>query len=326
MLVVRTPFRASLLGGGTDIPWFFESHGGGAVISSAIDKYMYLSTHPLFDSSEILLKYSRIERVGQASFLEHPIARAVLSEFGLGGLDISVSADVPAGTGLGSSSAFTVGLIHLLNAYSNREVTKDELANEACRIEIEVLREPIGKQDQFASAFGGLNLITFGESGGVRVTPMNVDAESLEWLSSSLLLVKVGAESRSASKVLDYQRKYSIESELAIRGLNDLRDLTLDSVSEIEKDIRSLGKSLQLGWDLKKKSHPHANMSEVDNLIEDGIREGALGAKLLGAGGGGFVLFLVEKEIMPKLIQKFHPLATMVVGLDSFGSKLVYED
>jgi D-glycero-alpha-D-manno-heptose-7-phosphate kinase len=326
MLVVRAPFRASLLGGGTDIPWFFEANGGGAVISGAINKYIYLSIHPLFDSSDILLKYSRIERVAQARSLEHPIARAVLSEMGISGLDISVSADVPAGTGLGSSSAFTVGLIHLLNAYSNQEISKKDLASEACRIEIEVLREPIGKQDQFASAYGGLNLITFGQDGGVRVAPINVDAQSLEWLSSSLLLVRVGAESRSASEVLSYQRKYSFDSESAILGLNELRDLTLESVSEIERDIRFLGRGLQLGWELKKKSHPHANMSEVDTLIEDGIRQGALGAKLLGAGGGGFVLFLVEKEIIPKLIEKFKPLATMVVGLDSSGSKLVYKD
>jgi D-glycero-alpha-D-manno-heptose-7-phosphate kinase len=326
VIVTRTPFRVSFLGGGTDIPWFYEANGGGAVLSAAIDKHMYLSAHPLFDSQDILLKYSKIERVRDALSLEHPIARTVLSDLALTGLDISVSSDVPAGTGLGSSSAFTVGLIHLLSEYSGNPRSTAELARKACEVEIDLLNEPIGKQDQYASAFGGLNLYNFLGTGEVKVSPIKLQAGALEWLSKSLLLVQIGRETRSASKILQHQRSYSQGDNSAIQDLIDLRELTLQTAEIMEHDITSLGKALQAGWELKKGSHPGANLEQVDNLIDSGMSAGALGAKLLGAGGGGFVLFLVEDSVKDRLIEAVKPLATMSVGVDSLGSSVIYSN
>jgi D-glycero-alpha-D-manno-heptose-7-phosphate kinase len=314
------------LGGGTDIPWFYEAHGGGAVVSAAIDKHMYLSAHPLFDSQDILLKYSKIERVRDVHSLEHPIARTVLADLELSGLDISVSSDVPAGTGLGSSSAFTVGLIQLLSEYSGEPRSTAELARKACEVEIDLLNEPIGKQDQYASAFGGLNLYNFLETGEVKVSPIRLNEGSLEWLSKSLLLVQIGRETRSASKILQHQKYYSQGDNAAIQNLVDLRELTLQTAEILEHDITSLGKAMRLGWELKKGSHPGANLEQVDHLIKSGMSAGAMGAKLLGAGGGGFVLFLVEDSVKDRVIEAVKPLATMSVGVDSLGSSVIYSN
>jgi len=326
VIVTRTPFRVSFLGGGTDIPWFYENHDGGAVISAAIDKHMYLSAHPLFDSRDILLKYSKIERVQSVERLEHPIARAILSDLDLAGVDISVSSDVPAGTGLGSSSAFTVGLIQLMSEYSSHPLGTAELAKKACEVEIDVLNEPIGKQDQYASAYGGFNLYNFLATGEVTVTPINLQEGSLEWLNRSLLLVQIGRESRSASKILHHQRSYAQGDNSAIQNLIDLKELALQTAGILENDITNLGNALKLGWELKKGSHPGANLEQVDKLIASGISAGAIGAKLLGAGGGGFVLFLVEDSIKAKVVEAVKPLATMSVGIDTLGSSVIYSN
>ena len=324
MIITRTPFRVSFLGGGTDIPWFYENHGGGAVISTAIDRYMYLSAHPMFANDDLLLKYSATELVKSAADLRHPIAREVLVKHDVRGLDISVSADIPAGTGLGSSSAFTVGLTQLVHASQGRFISKASLANEACHIELDLLKEPIGKQDQYASAFGGVNLYSFLPNGQVDVTPLVLDSDSIDWLNSSMVLVRVGSTSRSASDILRHQGEAAKKEQSIVRSLSGLRDLTLSSFPEIQADITRLGEFLNESWELKKASSPSATSAVIDSMIEVGLRNGALGAKLLGAGQGGFVLFLVNPSKSQNLLQAFKGAVSLRVETDQTGSCVVY--
>ncbi len=325
MIITRTPFRASFFGGGTDIPWFYENHGGGAVISAAIDKYMYLSAHPMFHSSQILLKYSKIELVDEASELAHPIAREILVEHGIGGVDIGVSADIPAGTGLGSSSAFTVSLLNLVNAYKGTYVNKHALADAACAIEIDRLKEPIGKQDQYASAFGGLNKYEFHPDGSVSVTPLIGTAGSRKLIDESLFLLRVGQSTRSASMMLQAQRKQADHDVNVTDNLKRLRDFTLSSFDSLQSDPEKLGDLLKRSWELKKASSPSATNSEIDDLIDFGISEGATGAKLLGAGGGGFILFFVPKGKQVRFLRSLQRLRPFGISVDLQGSSIVYD-
>ena len=324
MIITRTPFRVSYLGGGTDIPWFFENYGGGAVISAAIDKYMFLSAHPMFASDKILLKYSTTELAESARDLNHPIAREILTDEGLSGIDISVSADIPAGTGLGSSSAFTVGLTHLARAYKGNYISKMDLASQACHIELDLLKEPIGKQDQFASAFGGLNLYEFLPSGEVLVKPLQLDTESLTWLRNCMVLVRTGVTSRSASEILRKQGEESKSTEDIANSLQGLRTLALDAFSELQADVRAIGPMVASSWELKKRSSPFVSNSGIDQLIDFGISNGAMGSKLLGAGQGGFVLFIVEPDKKKDFISLFKENTAISVDIDYAGSTVVY--
>lgn len=324
MIITRTPFRVSFLGGGSDIPWFYENYGGGAVISTAINQYMYLTAHPMFDSSDVLLKYSTIEKVAEVSELKHPIAREVLSMFRARGLDISVTADIPAGTGLGSSSAFTVGLLQMISSLEGKFLTKHELAELACEIEIGKLGEPIGKQDQYASAVGGVNLHLFQADGTVESLPLVLTPESRNWLNSSMLLVRVDSTTRSASAVLLEQSQQAKARPEIHKSLVELRDLTLAAFPELQRDIKTLGSLMNESWDLKKKSSPGATNATIDDLIDLGLRNGALGAKLLGAGKGGFVLFIVEPEQQSKFIDALGIRKVFSIKTDDQGSAVVY--
>ena len=325
MIITRTPFRVSFLGGGTDIPWFSQEYGG-CVISTAIDRHMYLSAHPLFEEEELLLKYSKTERVKNSSEIEHPIFREALSTTDVSGLDISVSADFPAGTGLGSSSAFTVGLLNLLNAQKGINASKSMLAEAACELEIRKLQEPIGKQDQYASAYGGFNYIEFQRDGAVQVSPIITCNSASEWLSNSMILVWEGGKPRSASAILRDLEKSAKTYKNAIEALRELADLTRDSVSAIQNDVSSLGPLLKESWALKKKSNPSAISQSTEELIDFGIAKGALGAKLLGAGGTGFVLFLVEPSLTKKFLAEMRPKKAHQVAIDETGSTVIYSN
>jgi D-glycero-alpha-D-manno-heptose-7-phosphate kinase len=324
MLITRTPFRASFFGGGTDIPWFYENNGGGAVISAAIDKYMYLSAHPMFDSRQILLKYSKIELVESASDLGHPIAREILTSRDCGGIDIGVSADIPAGTGLGSSSAFTVSLLNLVNGFQGKYMNKHALAEAACDIEINKLGEPIGKQDQYASAFGGLNKYEFQPDGSVSVTPLVQGKDVLATLDQCLFLVRVGTSTRSASAILRGQRESSVSDQRIVDSLKRLRDFTLDSFEVMQNDPERLGELLTISWDLKRESSPAATNDVVDAIISEGLEAGATGAKLLGAGGGGFVLFYVPLPGRDRFVKTMSKSNPFNVSIDFQGSAIVY--
>jgi D-glycero-alpha-D-manno-heptose-7-phosphate kinase len=324
MLLTRTPFRVSFLGGGSDIPWFYQEHGGGAVLSTAIDRHMYISGHALFDSDDVLVKYSKTERVGRPQDLKHPIAREVLTRAGIKGIDISVTADIPAGTGLGSSSAFTVGLINLARTYKSLEASPETLAAEACKVEVEYLEEPIGKQDQYASAFGGLNLIRFGVDGSVEVQPVRLDVDSFDWLGNAIVLVRLDQQTRSASAVLQGQKAASNLDTQVSGALADAREVAIAGAHTIASDITKLGELVKTSWELKKLSHPTSGLEVADQLVSHGLKHGALGGKLLGAGGGGFVMFIVEPSRKSALIESLGRVAFIEPGIEMLGSTIVY--
>jgi D-glycero-alpha-D-manno-heptose-7-phosphate kinase len=325
MLISRTPLRVSFLGGGTDLPWYFEKYGG-CVVSMAINKHIYITGRPMFEEDSFLLKYSKIETTSSVHEIQHPIIREILKYFKVNSMDIGISSDFSAGSGMGSSSAFTVGMIKLVSRFVGKSLTNYQIAELACRIEIEILKEPIGKQDQFSSTFGGLNLIEFKKNGAVVVKEIAISQASLDWLNSSLYLVPIG-KSRSASKLLSEQAKKANGEKEMINALHSLRDLTVESFTKIERDPSYLSEILNLSWKLKILSNPSATNDSVNNLISLGLESGASGAKLLGAGQSGFVLFIVQssnfKNFESTLTSMKHRI--IPIELDPVGATLLYD-
>ncbi len=326
MIVVRAPFRVSFLGGGSDIPRHYRKHGG-AVLSTAINRHMFISGREMFDPSTTLLKYARTESVQEISEIQHPIFREALQLFGVSGVDLSVSSDIPAGTGLGSSSTFTVALVKLLSQMSEQPLGRAGIADLACKIEIDLLSEPIGKQDQFASTFGGLNLIRFETTGAVSVHPVSLSAADLEWLSSTMWLVKLPGDARSASAVLQEAAGFIEQDPAAERAISDLAELALDGYRMIQTSgISVLPELVRKAWDLKKLSSPDSHMGVASDLVERGLKSGASAAKLLGAGGGGFVLFFVEKANQTGFLDAFRGERVLHVKPDLAGVTTIYEE
>jgi D-glycero-alpha-D-manno-heptose-7-phosphate kinase len=326
MILSRAPFRVSFLGGGSDIPGFYRDYGG-AVLSTSIDKYIFLTGREMFDQSETLVKYSKSELVKKVSEIKHPIFREVLKYFDLSGIDIGVSSDIPAGTGLGSSSTFTVALITLVSEIQGRKLSKAEIAKIACEIELEVLGQPIGKQDQYASAFGSFNLIEFDRSGAVQVTPVALSLENCEWLSSSMYLVKLNLPPRSASEIIEASRIAKLDSPSALLATKNLAELAVSGFEEIKKNgVKALPELLRVAWDLKKEANSESAMSVADATVEQGMEAGALGAKLLGAGGGGFVLFLVESCNKGKFLSTFSSRKVLQVATEQTGASILFSE
>ncbi len=323
MIITRTPFRVSFIGGGSDLAEFYK-RSGGAVLSTSINKYMYISSHPFFNRKSFQLKYSRTELVNAVSRIQHPIFRAVLQELNFdGGLEISSNADVPAGTGLGSSSAFTVGLLHNLYTLKSKLVPKHKLASDACKIEIDILKAPIGKQDQYASAFGDLNLIEFFKDGAVNMEPIAISAHDKLVLQKNLLMFYTKSQ-RSASKILSRQKhfmadadKYGLINDM-IPYVYKLRDALY------AKEFDYLGEIMHKGWQLKKKVNRDISNKAIDTYYDKALRAGAIGGKLLGAGGGGFLLFYCPLNKQNKLRRVLKGLYELQFSFDQEGSKVIY--
>jgi len=323
MILTRTPFRISFVGGGSDMPAFYKQ-APGAVLSTTINKFMYISSHYFFDEDKIRVKYSRTETVTAIDELVHPIVREVLKKFNIhGALEISSNADVPAGTGLGSSSAFTVGLLHNLYTVAGKFVDKNCLASEACEIEINKLKEPIGKQDQYAAAFGGLNKIIFNPEGTVSVEPIHLKKASYKELSNRLLMFYTGRQRKTAS-ILSEQ-KSNLKSKDKFKVLNDMVSLVDDQRDALYSgNLNEFGTILHKNWLLKKQLAAKISNSSIDKLYEKGMKAGALGGKLLGAGGGGFLLFYCDEKHQAKLRKAMSPLRELHFKFENEGSKLVY--
>lgn len=323
MIITRTPFRISFVGGGSDLESFYARHKG-AVISTSINKYMYISSHKFFEEDKIRVKYSKTETVSQSEELQHPILRTVLKKFNVkGGLEISSIADVPSGTGLGSSSAFTVGVLHNLHLIKRNPVHKDQLAAEACHVEIDLLHEPIGKQDQYATAMGGLNLIEFETNGQVTITPVDPGMETLSALENNLLMFYTG-DQRSASHILTEQKKNTVQED-KFNALKSMVSLVYDTVRAVnEGNLNDFGKVLHENWILKKQLASGISNPMIDEAYETAMKNGALGGKLLGAGGGGFLLFYCPINLQQKLIAALKPLRQFDFKFDQDGSKLIH--
>jgi D-glycero-alpha-D-manno-heptose-7-phosphate kinase len=296
MIISRTPLRISLVGGGTDLPEFADEHGG-AVVSTTIDKYLHVVVAPRFEG-DIRVSYSKTEIVDTASQVQHELVREALRVTGLPrGIDILTLADVPSrGTGLGSSSAVTVGLLVALYAYQGVYRSSAEVAEEAAKIEIDVLGKPIGRQDQYAVALGGFNFVEFVKgTGGVRVEPMVCPPHTLERLHRSLMLLYTGRE-RAASDVLNGQRTAIVEGR-ATQALGMMRDLAFELRERLgHGDVDAVGPLLDRNWRLKRSLTDGISDDRVDAWYGAALDAGATGGKLLGAGAGGFLLLFAPPE------------------------------
>jgi D-glycero-alpha-D-manno-heptose-7-phosphate kinase len=296
LIISAAPFRISFAGGGSDLPVFWRRRRG-AVLSATIDKHVYITVHPYFNRSQTLLKYSANELVGSVGEIRHPILRECLRAlWPQGGLEVVSTADVPSGTGLGSSSAFTVALLNALHALRGEFRRREELAREACEVEIERLGEPIGKQDQYAAACGGLNLIEFDPSGSVRVEPAVLSQTVLSDLEESFLLFFTG-DQRETRSILSDQALQVGGDEEKFRSLERMVDLAYSMRERLAAgDVVGFGADLHEGWTLKRTLSARISNDRVEGLYAAARTAGALGGKLLGAGGGGFLALLVPAE------------------------------
>ena len=322
MIGIRTPFRISFSGGSTDLPSFYEKFEG-KVISTTINKYMYHFIHK-FDENLIQIKYSETETIDNPKKIKHKIVRALAEEFDLLGLDINSIADVPKGSGLGSSSSFTVGIINGLSLFNNITLSKRELAEKSCEIEIEKLKEPIGKQDQYAAAFGGLNKYTFKKDGSVEVENITLNEDARQFINSSLALIKVGNQ-RSAYEILSPQNeKFLKNDEDNISRALKIKDLVDPMCEALEKvDLKNIGQLLTENWNLKQNLDKKVTNKLINKLIEDLIsNDGIYGAKLLGAGGSGYVLVCGE----PLAIKNIEGLNKLNISLEKSGSTIIFQD
>ncbi len=324
MIITRSPFRVSFFGGGSDLAAFYRRRPG-AVLSTTIDRYMYLSAHPYFDRTSIHVKYSSSELARSVAEVRHPIVRRVLERLGVaGGVEITSTADVPAGTGLGSSSAFTVGLLNLMYAYAGRHVPVERLAREACEIEIEDLQTPIGKQDQYASAYGGLNLIRFFPDESVDVTPLVISPDCRRALERSLLMFYTG-EQRSAASVLTEQRALLMSDAEKAAAMQRMVDQVDQAKALLEADqVEGFGRLLDEAWQLKRSLTTKISNPAIDRLYEAARAAGAWGGKLLGAGGGGFLLLAADPDRHDAVRAACAGAQELPVRLERGGSKVVY--
>ncbi len=297
MIIIRSPLRISLGGGGTDLPSYYEDHEG-FLIAAAIDKYIYITIHQAF-VDELILKYSQLEKVKSVEEIKHPIIKEVLKLLEMDGkyLEITSIADIPAGTGLGSSGSFTVALLKALHTYKSDYIGKRKLAEQACDIEINKLGDPVGKQDQYIAAYGGITTFKFLKNGFVDVKPLNIDNETLYNLEDNLILFFTGY-SRSSSSILKEQDDKSKKTDKEmIKNLHFVKELGLESKKALESnDLDHFVELMNTHWEYKKKRSAKMSNEKINYWYELALKNGALSGKLVGAGGGGFLMFYTENK------------------------------
>jgi len=323
MVISQTPLRISFAGGGSDIPEFYKKFPG-AVVSTTINKYIYITVNKKFDNL-IRASYSVTEFAKNPDELKNELIRESLKHTGIySGLEITSISDIPSGTGLGSSSSYTVGLLNALNAYRGVYSSQKELAQSACDIEIKHCHKPVGKQDQYAAAFGGFNLIEFNTNGVVNVTPVIMKQSKLKELEDNLLLLYMG-KTRSADKILSDQVKKMSRENNSIESLKKMAELARELHKSLSKnDINKFGEILDQNWQLKKKLSNYISNSEIDGWYEIAKKNGAIGGKVLGAGGGGFLLFYAPSSKHSKIINALPELGPTSFSFEKFGSKIIY--
>ena len=324
MIITRTPFRISFFGGGTDYPAWFRRHGG-AVLATTIDKYCYITCRylPQFFDHKYRIVYSRIENVRDISEIQHPAAKAVLDVLDCrDGLEIHHDGDLPARAGLGSSSSFTVGLVNAVTALRGKYISKEELASQAIHIEQQVIREDVGSQDQVSAAFGGLNRIEFLRDGSFDVAPMVLPAERLAELQSHLMLCFTGL-SRIASEVARSKIENMDKREKELKIMHGLVDQAISVLQSRSASIEEFGSLLHESWNYKRKLSDKVSNSEIDAFYEAARTMGAIGGKLLGAGGGGFFLLFARPGDHKAIREKFSRLVHVPFRFENAGSRVV---
>jgi D-glycero-alpha-D-manno-heptose-7-phosphate kinase len=326
MIITRSPLRISLGGGGTDLPSYYEEHSG-FLIAAAIDKYVYITLHQTF-VDELIVKYSKLERVKSADQVEHPIIREAMKMVGLEGpyLEITSMADIPAGTGLGSSGSFTTALLKALHAVKKHLVHPAELAEQACDLEINRLGEPIGKQDQYIAAYGGITCFKFMPDGRVDAWPLKITEETLFNLEDNLLLFFTGY-SRSASSILHEQKQKSLVADKAmIENLHFVKDLGRQSQRALEAgDLHEFARLMDVHWQRKKERSGSMSNQHINDWYDHAMANGALGGKLIGAGGGGFLMFYTEDKARLRHAMREKGLTEVRFRFDFEGTKIVVQ-
>ncbi|WP_119419036.1 GHMP family kinase ATP-binding protein [Desertibaculum subflavum] len=297
MIITRSPLRITLGGGGTDLPSYYREHEG-FLIAAAIDRYVYITLHQTF-VDDMIVKYSRLERVASARELEHPIIREAFDLVGLSGRSIEITsmADIPAGTGLGSSGSFTTALLKALHAHRRNLVHPEELAEQACQIEIERLGEPIGKQDQYIAAYGGLTCFRFNRDGKVDAWPLAVDVETRNNLEDGLVMFFTGYSRKASSILQEQDTKTKAADGDMVANLHYVKELGLKSKEALEAgDLRRFAAHMHEHWQHKKRRSGAMSNGQIDEWYDLAMANGALGGKLIGAGGGGFLMFYAEEK------------------------------
>lgn len=325
MIITRTPFRISFFGGGTDYPTWYRQFGRGAVLSTSIDKYCYifLRAFPPFFEHKLRVVWSKIELANNPDEIEHPSAREVLKFMGIkDGIEVHHNGDLPARSGLGSSSAFTVGLLNGLHAFSGKMISKQDLARDAIHLEQNLMKEAVGSQDQVAAAFGGLNRITFGKLGDITVSPITISRERLDGLQDRLMLFFTGF-ARTASLVVPEQLKNTPNRESELKTMLAMVDQSVNILSS-KNDLDDFGRLLHETWQLKKSLSSVISTPEIDEIYAIAMKAGALGGKLLGAGSGGFILFYVDPEKQVKVKKALNHLLHVPFRFENTGSQVVY--
>lgn len=321
MIITKTPFRISFCGGGSDMADFYREYGG-CVLSTSINRYMYITMHPYFDRKKTAVKYSKTEIVNNIADIEHSIFKYLLNDKNISGVEIISTADVPSGAGLGSSSSFTVGLLHTLYCYQGKYVSKARLAEEACLVEIDKLGNPIGKQDQYAAAFGGLNFISFHKDDTVSVEPIVTKPDTLKELQKNLVMFYTGL-THDANKILAEQKK-NIEISKSKNNLAKMCELAKQMKYALENnELSDFGNILDEGWHRKRELAGTISNLKIDEMYEIALQNGAIGGKLLGAGGGGFLLFYCSKEKQSDL-EKALGLEKFDFSFEHDGSSVIY--
>ena len=324
MIICRSPLRISLGGGGTDLPSYYKKRGG-FVLAAALDKYVYITLHQTFMDS-LIIKYSKLETAARREDIQHPIIREAfdLLDVQERRLELASMADIPAGTGLGSSGSFTTALLKALHSLKKDVVSHEQLAREACAVELDRLKEPIGKQDQYIAAYGGVTCFEFHRDGSVLASPLRISHETLFNLEDDLLLFFTGF-SRAASDILKEQDvKTTALDDAMLKNLDFIKDLGLRTKKAFEDgDVRAFGEIMNVHWTEKKKRSGAMSNPQIDEWYELARRNGALGGKLVGAGGGGFLLFLAEDKTTLRRAMGKAGLMEVRIRFDFEGTKRV---
>lgn len=323
MIIAQTPLRMSFVGGGSDLPSYYEKFSG-AVVSTAIDKYIYININPKFDQ-DIRVSYSRTEDVKTVSEIQHELVRACLNLVSIeGGIEIASMADIPKGTGLGSSSSFTTALLHGLYAYTGKYASAAQLAAEACKIEIEICNSPIGKQDQYAAAFGGFNFIEFCRDGCVNVRPIICEQRTIRKIEESILMLYTG-RSRSANEILSKQSKKSGSDTNTQETLHKMVALARDLEYELQSNNYTVfGEILHENWNLKQKLTDGISDDKINSWYDRARKAGAIGGKILGAGAGGFLMLTAPVEKHEAIVHALPELRNVPVKFDKVGSRISF--
>jgi D-glycero-alpha-D-manno-heptose-7-phosphate kinase len=324
MIITRSPLRISLGGGGTDLPSYYQEHSG-FVISAAIDKYVYITLHQTF-AHELIIKYSQMERVSAVEEIQHPLIREALKLVGIETpqLEVTSMADIPAGTGLGSSGSFTTALLKALHTFKKNLIHPQELAEQACHIEIEILKEPVGKQDQYIAAYGGATCFRFLPNHQVEVWPLKLDRDTLYNLEDNLLLFFTGY-SRSASNILKEQDVKSRENNREmIANLHFVKELGRESKEVLEAgDLTRFAELMNIHWNYKKQRAGNMSNDRINRWYDLALENGASGGKLIGAGGGGFLMFYAEDKVRLRRAMREAGLQEVRFRFDFEGTKVV---